>query len=387
MRTQQSCIRALDSKFKICSKKLTQQSWIKALDNKFSLQKAQKIYYKALTNFRICYKALKKTLLIFITLTCIAFQTGAAASVQAKAKLPQNLSGLNGPFDLAGALKTEVRYYVQETQFVHIGFDGKRTGSETYTVKMRCIPAALSGKGGDEYTIGKFSMRTGDGQAETIPDLAGWSYVFKVTASGKDDKSQVFGIPHSKFENLTTSRGSKLPAAACYIVYNTFIDFHGFNDVFGRPTAEGRGIQDLRTIGQKIVHDAAFTEAPVNLGSNIKEGSVFRNGEIKLLFKGISMVDGAACAVVGYDSGECTLRAIMPMSADKDIEMVGGSEYLGDLYIDLGTRWVRKVTLDEFVPGETRLPALGQEAAGQKIQIYTVRHLLTRMISKDEFEK
>ena len=43
------------SKFKICSKKLTQQSWIKALNNKFSLLKAQKIYYKALTNFRICY--------------------------------------------------------------------------------------------------------------------------------------------------------------------------------------------------------------------------------------------------------------------------------------------------------------------------------------------
>jgi hypothetical protein len=34
---------------------------MRALDNKFSLLKAQKIYYKAQTNFRICYKALKKT--------------------------------------------------------------------------------------------------------------------------------------------------------------------------------------------------------------------------------------------------------------------------------------------------------------------------------------
>ena len=32
---------------------LTQQSWIRALDSKF------KIYSKKLTNFRICYKALK----------------------------------------------------------------------------------------------------------------------------------------------------------------------------------------------------------------------------------------------------------------------------------------------------------------------------------------
>jgi hypothetical protein len=59
-RIQQSWIRALDSKFKIRSKKLTQQNWVRALDNKFSLLKAQKIYYKALTNFRICYKALKR---------------------------------------------------------------------------------------------------------------------------------------------------------------------------------------------------------------------------------------------------------------------------------------------------------------------------------------
>ena len=154
-----------------------------------------------------------------------AFQAEAAAAVQARVKLPKNLSGLKGTFDLAGELKPEVRYYVQETQVVHIGFDGKRTGMETYTVKMRCVPAVLSGKGGDEYTVGKFSISTGEGEVETIPDLTGWSYVFKITASGKDEKGQVFGIPHSKFENLTTSRGSKLPAAACYIPKTPAADF------------------------------------------------------------------------------------------------------------------------------------------------------------------
>jgi hypothetical protein len=226
-------------------------------------------------------------------------------------------------------------------------------------------------------------MRMGEGQVETIPELAGWSHVFKGTAT--DEKGQVFGIPHSKFENLTTSLGAKVDAS--YFIYNSFIDFHGFNDGFGRPIAEGNGIQDLRTIGQKIVHEAAFIEGPINLGSGIKAGSVFRNGEVKLVFKGISIIDEAACAIVGFDSGESTWRMIKPMSADKDIETVGGSEYLGDLYIDLATRWVRKVTFDEFIPSETRLPALGQEAAGQKIQGYTVRHLLTRMISREEFEK
>jgi len=46
---------------------------------------------------------------------------------------------------------------------------------ETYAFKVRCVPAALSGKGGDEYTVREFSIRAGEGEAETIPELAGWS--------------------------------------------------------------------------------------------------------------------------------------------------------------------------------------------------------------------
>jgi len=310
-----------------------------------------------------------------------------AASVQAKAKLAKNLAGLNGPFNLAGELKPEARYYIQETQIIHIGFDGKRTGVETYTVKLRLVPAALSGKGGDEYTVREFLIKSGNGEAESIPELAGWSYVYSESASGIDDKRQIFGIPHAKFESLTTNRGRTLPLVSTYIVYNSFVDFHGFNDVFARPTKDDAGIQDLKAIGQSVRHAAAFSEPPVNLGEGIKEGSVFRNGDARLVFKGVGLVDGAACAVVGYDSGESTLKMIMPMTADKDIVTEGGSEYIGDLHIDLATRWVRKVTLDEFVITETRLPAMGQAAAGQKIQAYTVRHLLTRMVSREEFEK
>jgi hypothetical protein len=327
-----------------------------------------------------------KALLMIIWLACGAL-TGTAFGAQNKAKLPPSLTGLKGPFDLGGELKPEVRYYVQETQYVRMGFDGKRMGSDTYTIKMRCVPGALSGKGGDEYTVEQFSLRSGDGSTVTIPALAGWTYLFKVTASGKDEKGQVLGIPHARFENLTTSGGAKLPAAASYPVYNSFIDFHMFQDIFSRPVNAGGGIQDLRTVGRKIVHFTAFSEPPVNLGSAIKEGSYFRNGEITLTFKGIGLVDDAACAVVGFDSGESSLRMLMPMSADQDIEMVGGSEYLGDFYIDLETRWLRKATLDEFVIHETRVPAMGREAEGQKIRDYTVRHLLVRMVSREEYEK
>jgi len=52
------------------------------------------------------------------------------------------------------------------------------------------------------------------------------------------------------------------------------------------------------------------------------------------------------------------------------------------LYIDLATRWVRKVTLDESVVAQTAMPG-----PTPKIDATTVRPLLLRLISKDEFEK
>jgi hypothetical protein len=292
------------------------------------------------------------------------------------------IPGLEGPFDLAGERTPQVLYFRQQTEFVHIGFDGKRTGSETYVVRLRCVPAALSGKSGDEYTCGEFQIRVGKAPETTIPALAGWSYIFSTSPTGMDERGQVFGIPHAKFEELADSRGDRLPVGIRYAIYNNFIDFHGFNDVFARPTRGGGGIQDLKAIGQKIIHAASFSQPPVNLGSGIKSGSVFRNGEVTLELKGVSVVDGARCAVVGYDSGESTLRMIMPFGGDKEIETVGGSEYTGDLYIDLGTRWVRKVTMNEFVVTETRFPGPAPKVSG-----YTVRHLLTRLISQSEFEK
>jgi len=313
----------------------------------------------------------------------------AEAAGTAAAKLPADLAGwLAGPFNLGGPLKPEVRYYVQTTEYISFDFDGRRTGIVTYIVKMKVVPGTLSGKGGDEYTVREFSVKTGNGEAETIPALAGWSYVFKSSATGRDEKGQVLGIPHDKFQGLVTNAGKKIAPVASYPIYNSFIDFHAFNDVFARPAAGGgAGIQDLTAIGQVVRHHSAFSEPPVSLGSGIKEGSVFRNGDVRLTFKGIGLVDGAACAVIGYDSGESTLKMIMPQPDGRDIVTEGGSQYVGDIYVDLGARWVRKVTMDEHVVTETRLPAGASGTPVQKFRAYTVRHLLTRMISRGEFEK
>jgi hypothetical protein len=316
--------------------------------------------------------------LMFELMAALLFSSGLAGQ-KSTSRL---VSDLKGPFDLAGPRSPQIQYFQQETVFVHIGFDGKRTGAETYILKLKCVPATLSGKNGDEYTCASFQVRVGEGKPVSIPSLSGWTYVFSLSPEGIDEKGQVFGIPHSKFENIVDGRGKALPPGIKYAVYNNFIDFHSFNDVLASPTTAGGGIQDLRTIGQRIIHAAAFSEPPVNLGSSIKAGSVFRNGEMSLEFKGVSVVDGAACAVVGYDSGESTLKMIMPLAADKDIVTVGGSRYKGDIYIDLGTRWVRKVTLDEFVVTETQMPG-----PAPKIDAYTVRHLLMRLVSREEYEE
>jgi hypothetical protein len=308
-----------------------------------------------------------------------AFLSMAAAASQSPAKL---LHELKGPFDLAAGRAPEIHYFRMETQVVHLGFDGKRTGTETYVLDLECVPSPLAGGKGDRYTCRRFELRMNGGEPVTIPALREWTYTFTSTPSGMDSEGQVFGIPHAKFEGITDSRGVTLAPAIRYAVYNTFIDFHAFNDGFARPTEGGKGIQDLTMIGQKIVHAAAFSEPPVNLGSGIKKGSVFRNGEVTLEFKGLGVVDGAVCAVVGYDSGESTLKMIMPFGPDKEIVTEGGSEYKGDLFVGLATRWVRKVTMDEFVVTSTKMPG-----PGPKIDAYTVRHLLMRMTGKEEFAR
>jgi hypothetical protein len=335
----------------------------------------------------------KRISLFLAAMLCLVLSTyvscaAAAVKAQAKPKLPKNLSGLSSQFDLAKERQSVVSYYIQETQVIQLGFDGRRKGVETYTVKLRVVPAKLAGKEGDEYTVREFSIKFGDKEPVTIPELAGWSYVFKQREGDLDEKGQIFGIAHDRFENLTTSQGAKLSGIASYPVYNSFVDFHGFCDVFARPVKGGAGVQDLKKIGLTIRHAAAFTEPPVNLGKGIKEGSIYRNGDVRIVLKGVSVVDGAACVLIGFDSGESTLKMIIPAGPNQDIITEGGSEYIGDIYIDLATLWVRKVTLDEFVVTETRLPeAMAGGALGQKVYGYTIRHLLIRMVSKAEYEE
>jgi hypothetical protein len=202
--------------------------------------------------------------------------------------------------------------------------------------------------------------------------------------AGKRAQATQYFLMESKlisyaFENLTDSAGKPLPSDQTYHVYNAFIDFHSFCNVFAERAANGSGIQDLKRIGQKIVHVSAFSEPPVNLGSQILPGSSFKNGEITLAFKGLSMLNGKQCALVEYDSGESSFKMLMQPTPEMQIQTVGSSHYFGDIYKDLSTNWVQKVTMAEFVVAEVALPM-----PPNKINSVVERHITILNVREDE---
>jgi len=268
---------------------------------------------------------------------------------------------LRQTFDFAGARSPQPQLFDMETIVITYAPDGKRVNTDVLRLQLKCTPARAIGKDADEYTCVRFAVKFGDAAEVTVPALADWTYPFKTTATGVDEKGQVFGIDHAKFEKLVDANGQPLPVDKAYYVYNAFIDFHGFCNVFAEPTTGGKGIQDLKSIGDKIIHAAAFTEPPVNLGSGIKEGSTFKNGEVTLEFKGLSIVDGAACAIVAFDSGQSSFQMLMNPVPNMEVRAVGASHYKGDIHIDLATRWPRKVTMDELVVAESTVPGLSNK--------------------------
>lgn len=266
-----------------------------------------------------------------------------------------------------------------QTQFIYMGFDGKRRETENYLFKLSYNPKELTGAKFDECTCKEFGLQYNSGEILTIPRLKNWRYFFD-PGSGLG-KGLVFGIPHDIFENIKESSGGSIPPEIRYAVYNNFVDFHALSDIFPRPLF-GLGVENLKQIGDKVIHPGAHSNAPVNLGNTVKEGSSYCNGEITLELIGLSIVNNRPCALIKYDSGESTLNMSVTFPAGGNVETIGGSEYIGDIYIDLETGWIRKVTLDEFIITERKEPN-----KKEKIKRYTIRHLILSLISRKEFEK
>ena len=277
----------------------------------------------------------------------------------------QSSPELSKTFDLGVKRTPTPQFFVMVSKLMVYARDGKRTGTDVYRLRLKSNPAQ-AGKDGDEYACARFTWQPQGGAEAVIPALTDWRYIFK--AAG--EKGQMFGIDPRKFEGLADSNGKPLPADKGYHVYNAFIDFHSFCNVFADGAAPGRGIQDLKKLGDKIVHAAAFSKPPVSSGD-----SFFENGEITLELKGLSQVNGRACALVGYDSGESSFKMEM-----KGTRTAGSSHYFGDIYKDLANGWVQRATMTEIVISETSVATLPN-----KVNTIIERSIDIRNVSEKEF--
>jgi len=282
-----------------------------------------------------------------------------------------------GGVQLTGVPAAGAHCYRMTTLVVAYELDGRRHAPDVYDL---WVEYALQRNGEVSLTCRRFDWGTGDTLRAEIPSLRDWTYRTRLTESGRDGRGWIFGVDQSKFAALTDARGVSLPQGNGYLVFNAFVDFHSFTDVFIRR-ADGGGIQDLHQMGQRVVHAAARRDAPISLEGVADTSSTFKLGEVTLELKGTSVVDGRRCALVGYDSGDASLIMSLKPAPQVTVAIHGGSHFFGDLYVDLATQTLRKATLAEFVVQEISGAALPQT-------IHTVieRKLVLRELSREEFE-
>ncbi len=270
---------------------------------------------------------------------------------------------LQKEYNLAPVHSSDTQYFVLESKLLQYNVNGTRKSLNIYRLYLRCVPFVKTNPPEDEYTCTRFTVQLDSAREMDIPALANWKYLFTLYPDSNDKQRQLFGIDHSKFEHLTDDKGKVLPIENTFHVYNAFIDFHSMS-VFAERTPKGRGVQDIKQIGQKIIHEAAFSQPGENLGSQVAEGSYFKNGEITLTFKGLSLANHKSCAMLGYDSGESSFYMVVKPFGNMEVKTKGSSHYFGDIYKDLKGGWIQKATLHELVISETIVPGQAKALNG-----------------------
>ena len=263
-------------------------------------------------------------------------------------------------YNLVPQHSRDTQYFEMESQLQKHALDGTILGTDIYRLLLRCIPSFNASKG-DEYTCLKFTVQINNSTAISIPSLTGWKYLFSLEPNtGDSTKAHLFGIDHRKFENLTDQNGKNLPIENTYHVYNAFIDFHTMS-VFAEKTAKDSGAQHLTYVGDKIVHEASFSQPHVSLGAKVSETSYFKNGKITLEFKGLGLINKKTCAIIEYDSGESSFYMLTKPMANMEVSTKGSSHYWGDIFKDLTTGWIQKAVLHELVVSETIVAGLSNK--------------------------
>jgi len=288
----------------------------------------------------ICFKLFVGVVLLFTSSTNLPAQ-----------QLTNIEKILDQNYNLIPKHSNDTQYYEMESRLQKHASDGTIQGIDIYRLYLRCTPSSNSSKG-DEYTCLKFTVQQNNSKAVSIPALSNWKYLFSLESKNDSSKGQFFDVELSKFENLKDENGKVLPIENSYHIYNAFVDFHTMS-VFAEKTRKDSGVQDLKHVGDKIVHAAAFSQPPVHLGAQVLEGSYFKNGKITLEFKGLGLKNNNTCAILEYDSGESSFYMAMKPMTNMDVNTKGSSHYWGDIYKDLTTGWIQKAVLHELVISET----------------------------------
>ena len=298
----------------------------------------------------MCWKIYKQLMIIVFLFSSLSYLSAQQIS-NAKKLMSQE-------YNLVPQHSKDTQYYEMESKLEKHALDGTPQGWDVYRLYLRCVPSTNVSQG-DEYTCLKFTVQINNSAEVSVPSLTNWKYFFSLATDTADKKGALFGIDHSKFEKLTDENGKMLPLENTYHVYNAFIDFHTMS-VFAEKTTTGNGVQNLKHIGDKIIHGASFSQPHEGLGSQVDKGSFFKNGEITLALKGLSLVNEKTCAMLEYDSGESSFYMLMKPMANMEVTTKGSSHYWGDIYKDLTTGWIQKANLHELVISETIVPGMNK---------------------------
>ena len=272
---------------------------------------------------------LSKTLMLAILMLI----SGFSSQILLAGLPPTDFSKPRAPGD--GAYRFTTRYLTYAS-------DGSKVSEERTILE---IDLKIDGDGQQYLTCRSFKLQKADGSMLEIPQLSGYRNTMDTSSE------QVLGVNHSDFLGLKTDDDAALTPDMEYRVYNTFVDFYAFNNVFAQPveSSTDKSIADLRLVGQKIVHHSAFSEPPVDMGDAVEKGSYFKNGEVTLEWKGSSTVNGVLCELVEFDSGESSFEMFMEPVPDMKLHVKGGSQYWGDLYINTTSLWVEEARFKELV--------------------------------------
>jgi hypothetical protein len=285
-------------------------------------------------------------------------------------------------YDLIGERSKETHYYIVQSELATHSSKGVLKSTDIYRKQLKVEPGNRSIGEADRFMCKKFSVKRGDAPEVTIPSLKGFSYDVNkdlLDANGIDENGELYSVPEETFEGLKDDSGAQLPFEVGYQVYSAFYYYHSYTG-YAEPTSQGVGIQDLKRIGERVIVEGSFAESPLP-GRLAKDSSFWKNGEITLAFNGLSIVDGKPCAVLGLDSGVCHWSMPKTYMPIMNLKTVGVSNYQADIYLDLESKWVRKLDMVLFEITTTTMWGIPVEKS------IPVTKLAIRAMNKAEFDQ